>query len=85
MATALLVRLAAYRTAGGPAVGPDGDPWPDLEVPARALTVQTAALAVAKATTAARPLDGAETAVVDACARMASPPQQLASAGPDVG
>nr|WP_237503680.1 phosphotransferase [Streptomyces sp. SID8375] len=77
--------LAAYRTAGGPAVGPDGDPWPDLEIPARALTVQTAALAVAKATAAARPLDEAETAVVDACARMTSPPQQLASAGPDVG
>ncbi|MFF9781050.1 Phosphotransferase enzyme family protein [Streptomyces sp. SceaMP-e96] len=77
--------LAAYRTAGGPAVGPHGDPWPDLEIPARALTVQTAALAVAKATAAARPLDEAETAVVDACARMTSPPQQLASAGPDVG
>lgn len=47
--------LAAYRAAGGPAVGPAGDPWPGLEVPARALTVQTAALAVAKAATAARP------------------------------
>ncbi|MGY5128868.1 phosphotransferase family protein [Streptomyces nigrescens] len=77
--------LAAYRAAGGPAVGPDGDPWPHLETPARALTVQTAALAVAKAATAARPLDEAETAVVDACARMTSLPQQLAPAGPDVG
>ncbi|WP_435603069.1 phosphotransferase family protein [Streptomyces sp. bgisy130] len=76
--------LAAYRAAGGPAVGPDGDPWPDLELPARALTVQTAALAVAKAATAGRSLDEAETAFVEACARMTSPPQQLASAGPGV-
>ncbi|WP_432144944.1 phosphotransferase family protein [Streptomyces sp. bgisy084] len=77
--------LAAYRAAGGPAVGPDGDPWPDLELPARALTVQTAALAVAKAATAGRSLDEAETAFVEACARMTSPPQQLASVGPGVG
>ncbi|MGW7251729.1 phosphotransferase [Streptomyces decoyicus] len=77
--------LAAYRAAGGPAVRPAGDPWPDLEVPARALTVQTAALAVAKAATAGRPLDEVETAVVDACARMTSLPDQLAPAGPDVG
>ncbi|MFI9048989.1 phosphotransferase [Streptomyces sp. NPDC053427] len=77
--------LAAYRAAGGRAVRPDGDPWPGLEIPARALTVQTAALAVAKAATASRPLDEIETAVVDACARMMSLPRQLAPAGPDVG
>ncbi|MCF3147910.1 phosphotransferase family protein [Streptomyces platensis] len=77
--------LAAYRAVGGPAVGPDGDPWPDLDLPARTLTVQTAALAVAKAATADRSLDDAETACVDACARMASPRQQLAPTGPGVG
>ncbi|MFJ9417468.1 phosphotransferase [Streptomyces sp. NPDC101227] len=77
--------LAAYRAAGGPAVRPDGDPWPGLEVPARALTVQTAALAVAKAAPASRPLDEIESAVVDACARMTPLPHQLAPSGPDVG
>ncbi|MFI0715732.1 phosphotransferase family protein [Streptomyces inhibens] len=77
--------LAGYRAAGGRAVRPDGDPWPDLEIPARALTVQTAALAVAKAAGAARPLDEIESAVVDACARMTSLPDQLAPAGPVVG
>ncbi|GAA5610809.1 aminoglycoside phosphotransferase family protein [Streptomyces platensis] len=77
--------LAAYRAAGGPVVGPDGDPWPDLDLPARTLTVQTAALAIAKAATADRSLDDAETAFVDACARMTSPAQQLAPAGPGVG
>ncbi|WP_328388520.1 aminoglycoside phosphotransferase family protein [Streptomyces sp. NBC_00400] len=76
--------LAAYRAAGGPAVRPSGDPWPDLEVPARALTVQTAALAVAKAITASRLLDESEAAVVDACARMTSLPDRPAPAGPDV-
>ncbi|MEU8998015.1 phosphotransferase [Streptomyces caniferus] len=77
--------LAAYRAAGGPAVRPSGDPWPELEIPARALTVQTAALAVAKAATASRPLDEVEEAVVGACARMTSLPDQLAPARPDVG
>lgn len=77
--------LTAYGAAGGRAVRPDGDPWPDLEVPARALTVQTAALAVAKAATASRPLDEIEAAVVDACARMTSLPRELASPAPDVG
>ncbi|MFI5524352.1 phosphotransferase [Streptomyces platensis] len=77
--------LAAYRAGGGPAVAPAGDPWPDLDLPARTLTVQTAALAVAKAATADRSLDEAETAFVEACARMTSPPQQLAPAGPGVG
>ncbi|TJZ41900.1 aminoglycoside phosphotransferase family protein [Streptomyces piniterrae] len=77
--------LAAYRAAGGPAVPPDGDPWPDLEIPARTLTVQTAALAVAKAHAASRPLDEVESAVVDACARMTSLPQQLAPGASDVG
>ncbi|MFJ6389833.1 phosphotransferase family protein [Streptomyces sp. NPDC091972] len=70
--------LGAYRAAGGPAVPADGDPWPALDVPARALTVQTAARAIAKAVDADRPLDDVEQAVVDACDRMGSTPPELA-------
>ncbi|MEV5596290.1 aminoglycoside phosphotransferase family protein [Streptomyces sp. NPDC052496] len=70
--------LGAYRAAGGSAVRPYGDPWPELDVPARALTVQTAALAVAKAATAGRPLDDDECAVVAACGRMACAGPELA-------
>ncbi|MBD9728601.1 aminoglycoside phosphotransferase family protein [Streptomyces caniscabiei] len=69
--------LTAYRTAGGPAVPVDGDPWPQLDVVARALTVQTAALAIAKSTTAGHPLDEAQQSVVDACDRMGSIPPEL--------
>ncbi|MEB3963756.1 aminoglycoside phosphotransferase family protein [Streptomyces kunmingensis] len=72
--------LAAYRSAGGAPQLSAADPWPALDVPARALTVQTAALAVAKATEAGRPLDEVEVAVVDACDRMAGIPAQLGSA-----
>ncbi|MEU6159415.1 phosphotransferase [Streptomyces sp. NPDC047130] len=64
--------LDAYRSAGGPAVPPDGDPWPALDVPARALTVQTAARSVTKAALARRPVDEAEEALIDACGRMAA-------------
>ncbi|KUF14308.1 phosphotransferase family protein [Streptomyces silvensis] len=71
--------LNAYRAAGGPAVPADGaDPWPVLDVPARALTVQTAALAIAKAVAAGRPLDEVEETFVDACRRMAAVPPDLA-------
>ncbi|MGW4566408.1 phosphotransferase family protein [Streptomyces sp. NPDC004561] len=66
--------LTSYRRAGGPAVPEEGDPWPALDVAARALTVQTAALAITKAMAADRPLDEVEQAVVDACARMTSVP-----------
>ncbi|MES5822276.1 aminoglycoside phosphotransferase family protein [Streptomyces sp. RG80] len=69
--------LAAYRAADGPAVPAHGDPWPALDVPARALTVQTAARAIAKAVTADRPLDEVEQCLVDACARMGSAPPEL--------
>ncbi|WP_052868237.1 phosphotransferase family protein [Streptomyces niger] len=62
--------LGAYRAAGGRAVRAEGDPWPELDVPARALTIQTAALAVAKAAPEGRPLDEVESALVDSCARM---------------
>ncbi|MFF3908754.1 phosphotransferase family protein [Streptomyces sp. NPDC001848] len=70
--------LAAYRRAGGPGVPATGDPWPALDVPARALTVQTAARAVVKSVAAGRALDEVEQAVVDACARMARISPQLA-------
>ncbi|WP_406491648.1 aminoglycoside phosphotransferase family protein [Streptomyces sp. NBC_01604] len=70
--------LTAYRTAGGPAVPAVGDPWPALDVPARALTVQTAARSIAKAVAADRPLDEVEVALVDACDRMGFAPPESA-------
>ncbi|MFE9767329.1 phosphotransferase family protein [Streptomyces sp. NPDC005808] len=70
--------LTAYRLAGGPAVPAHGDPWPALDVAARALTVQTAALAIAKSAAEDRPLDEVEQAVVDACDRMSGAPPELA-------
>ncbi|MGW5256394.1 phosphotransferase family protein [Streptomyces sp. NPDC004012] len=73
--------LSAYREEGGPAVPSAGDPWPVLDVPARALTVQTAALAVAKSVAAERPLDEVEQAVVDACVRMGAIPPEFAHEG----
>jgi hypothetical protein len=63
--------LAAYRGASGTAVPRDGDPWHRLDVPARALAVQTAALALAKAVRERRELDGAESDVLATCARIA--------------
>ncbi|MPY60510.1 phosphotransferase family protein, partial [Streptomyces spongiae] len=69
--------LTAYRQEGGPAVPVSGDPWPALDVPARALTVQTAALAVAKSVAADRPLDEVQQAVIDACDRMIAVPPEL--------
>jgi len=64
--------LTAYRAAGGPAVPSAGDPWTARDVPARALTAQTAARAVTKAVAAGRALDEVERSLVDACARMAA-------------
>ncbi|MEU8758357.1 aminoglycoside phosphotransferase family protein [Streptomyces sp. NPDC048659] len=69
--------LGAYEGAGGPATEA-GDPWPRLDVPARALTVQTAALALAKSTAAGRALDEVEEVMVDICARIASLRTELA-------
>lgn len=69
--------LDAYRAAGGTAFGPGDDPWTVLDVPARALTVQTAARTVTKAVTEGRDLDELDRAVVDACRRMAAIPGQL--------
>ncbi|WP_084516578.1 phosphotransferase family protein [Microtetraspora niveoalba] len=61
--------LGAYLAAGGVAVGPD-DPWRELDPPARALTVQLAATAVATARRAGRPLDGTARALVSSCERI---------------
>jgi len=58
--------LAGYRAAGGPAVPPDGDPWPVLDPFARALTAQIAALAIVN-----HDLDLAETYVA-CCRRIAA-------------
>ncbi|MFI1565880.1 phosphotransferase [Streptomyces sp. NPDC020490] len=74
--------LAAYRLAGGPAVPADGDPWDALDVPARALTVQTAARAVAKAVAEDRPLDEVEVCTVDACARISDLPPEPVHGNP---
>jgi hypothetical protein len=60
--------LRAYQTQAGM---PEADLWHRLDAPARTLTAQTAALAVAKAHAAQRPLDEAETACAQACARIA--------------
>ncbi|OON82414.1 phosphotransferase [Streptomyces tsukubensis] len=72
--------LGAYRAAGGAAVPAEGDPWPALDVPARALTVQTAALAIAKSVAEHRELDADERDVIDACARIAHLPDELTPA-----
>jgi aminoglycoside phosphotransferase (APT) family kinase protein len=61
--------LHAYTSAGG---WNDGDPWPWLDSPARALTAQSAALGIAKAYAANRPLDEAQQACVESCSRMAA-------------
>ncbi|QES52709.1 aminoglycoside phosphotransferase [Streptomyces venezuelae] len=75
--------LDAYRQAGGPAAGPPGiDPWPELDLAARALTVQTGALAVARAGAGNRRLDEVERAMTDACGRIADLPPELESAPP---
>ncbi|MFE0426920.1 phosphotransferase family protein [Streptomyces sp. NPDC058953] len=62
--------IGAYAAAGGPAADP-ADPWARLDVPARALTVQTAALALLRAAREEREPDETDTAVLDACARIA--------------
>ncbi|OWA18703.1 phosphotransferase family protein [Streptomyces sp. CS057] len=71
--------LDAYRSAGGPAVPADGDPWPELDVPARALTVQTAALALAKCAAEQRRPDEHEQLMIESCARIATLPPELAA------
>jgi Ser/Thr protein kinase RdoA (MazF antagonist) len=63
--------LDAYRAAGGCAVPEQGDPWPALDVAARALAVQLAASGVADAADAGRAPDDFEAALLDACRRIA--------------
>ncbi|WP_249040489.1 phosphotransferase family protein [Nocardia cyriacigeorgica] len=62
--------LTAYRAAGGSAIPADGDIWPALDLPARAVVVQAAALAVASG----RSLDDLDTALVDTCLRLTETP-----------
>jgi aminoglycoside phosphotransferase (APT) family kinase protein len=63
--------VAAYAQAGGPGV--DGaDPWARLDLPARALTVQSAAVALAAAAREGRALTEIEDAFVGACPRIAA-------------
>lgn len=62
--------LSAYRAAGGPAVPADGDPWPVLDVPARAEVVVAAARAVVRVLDGLEPWDDDAEALVAACARM---------------
>lgn len=71
--------LDSYRAAGGPAVRADGDVWPELDAPARTLTIQTAALAFAKSAAQGRAPDEVERTVIDACARIAALPPELAA------
>ena len=60
--------LDAYRAAGGELPGPD--PWPALDVPARAYTVQTAARALLAARRSGTPVDDLTLELVAACRRM---------------
>ena len=62
--------LAAYRTAGGPGVPAHGDPWPVLDVPARAEVVVAAARAVVRVLDGLEPWDDDAEALVAACDRM---------------
>ncbi len=63
--------LGAYHEAGGTGV-PRDDPWSALEVPARALVVQMAARALVAAERDGVGLNGAQEALLDACARIVS-------------
>ncbi|MEV6785694.1 aminoglycoside phosphotransferase family protein [Streptomyces sp. NPDC051098] len=69
--------LGAYTAEQGPAVPADSDPWPQLDVPARALTVQTAGLSLARAVAERREPDEVDQMMIDACARMADLPPEL--------
>jgi len=64
--------LDAYTAHGGPAVPADrAGPWPALDLPARALTVEYAATALAACLESGEPLDEASDALVVACGRIA--------------
>jgi aminoglycoside phosphotransferase (APT) family kinase protein len=59
--------LGAYQATTGTA---GSDPWSALDLPARAITVQLAALSVARACGGGDGLDEDDAALLDACARM---------------
>ncbi len=63
--------LASYRDHGGCAVPATGDPWPALDIPARALAVQAGALAWLAARREVRSLTDEEAALIEACRRIA--------------
>lgn len=62
--------LGAYLASGGPALGRGDDPWQHLDLPARALTVQLAAVAVLNAFRERRELDEVEHSLVESCNRI---------------
>ena len=69
--------LAAYRAAGGPGVPVTGDPWPALDLPARAAVVIAATRAVGAVGAVGARRSGADThsdhtaeALLDACRKM---------------
>jgi aminoglycoside phosphotransferase (APT) family kinase protein len=62
--------LGAYLASGGPALGRGDDPWVRLDLPARALTVQLAAVAVFNAWRESRELDEVEHSLVESCNRI---------------
>lgn len=62
--------LGAYLASGGPALGRGDDPWQRLDLPARALTVQLAAVAVVNADQEGRELDEVEHSLVESCSRI---------------
>jgi aminoglycoside phosphotransferase (APT) family kinase protein len=61
--------LGAYVAAGGPAVDA-ADPWRRLDVPARALTAQLAAVALDKVLSESREPDEVEQSLIEACGRI---------------
>ncbi|MFB4263988.1 phosphotransferase family protein [Nonomuraea sp. GTA35] len=62
--------LGAYLASGGPALGQGDDPWARLDLPARALTVQLAAVAVVNADGEGRELDEVEHSLIESCNRI---------------
>lgn len=62
--------IAAYRRAEGAALPPAGDVWKELEKPARALVVQSAATSWLKAKREGRGLHQDEQVLVKACLRI---------------
>lgn len=62
--------LEAYRAHGGADLG--ADPWSRLDIPAKALAIQTAARCVSHAVDENRPLDEYESALIDTCDRIGS-------------